>query len=682
MKRCNAHFAQKRLFRKLALWLVWLGAAIGLMSGLSTHPFIARGVWADGETSGMVMLASAGACLIGVGWLALVSHAGRRTLSQPVVLLSLLTGFWALLSIPGAQMPGLALFGTPQTSQGPLWYFSFSAFLAAGLLFPPRRSAGKLLWGLLLVTALLTAYLNIPLDEWLTQVLPHSVIPSQAISGFSKYEVYYAVALLPFLLLNWRKERAGAAGLVAFVLLVVAVLAHNRTAQIALGLGALSAMAVTSDRARGLIPLGLRTPRAGITAAALAVLLMALLPYLLLRVAPQVHSVNSLESRTVLGKVIEPTAQTSVKDWVLGHGWGHYQEALVANVPRTGIRLYNTEWSDLSRDEFHSHNALLEALYANGLPGAILSLAIPLAILVLAAPPLRGAALALVIAWVSTDALWFMMPCTLPALALSVASVSGGRRRPWHRLCERSLDRFFLQPLLCVALIGVGGLAIGFAWLSRDYALQTDLVAACLGKGGCQPISVPEDPRGSDLALSYVLVNALPDGRAAEQNHRMDEARRQAFRTVIAALSKRARDGHHALALSLAVINAYASGGFDPAGAVLLPGGGVDADDWSAQIEAVLQRAPERSDVASTYLNWLLVQGDMARYDRLLDIMSHAATDNPVLDWFRGVRLISANDPQSVAAGLQLMRKSVDGGVERFFPIEDDVKAMLKGGGR
>ncbi len=50
-------------------------------------------------------------------------------------------------------------------------------------------------------------------------------------------------------------------------------------------------------------------------------------------------------------------------------------------------------------------------------------------------------------------------------------------------------------------------------------------------------------------------------------------------------------------------------------------------------------------------------------------------SNDPVGLWFTGMSMLSTVD--QVQTGLSRMRRAVEGGIERYMPVEEDVKSML-----
>jgi hypothetical protein len=651
-----------------AIALLWSGLCLGTLSLLAAHPAFALGIWSDAEPVSVAFYAAGALCFAGLGLLSFDTPATIRFLLHPVVLVCLALGAWSCLISLAAEFPLLSILGAPENSQGGLWYLMLAAFTAAAMVL--RRN--MLLFGSLVAAtaavALVAVVLNLSRIEWLYEWLADYVsFPSATLLRFNEYQAYYALALFAIAGVWLKRDRRALGWTLAAVALLVLLVSRNRAA-----MAAAAAVGIVAVLARALPALRpwLQRPSRQANAIVGGVLLLAAIgPYLIIRLTSLQETARTLWSRQVMFKGIEPSLFDPVYSALLGHGWGHYGEYLLRDLPSAGVRLFDSEWQGLTRDLFHSHNAALEAFFAAGLPGLILALAVPIALALTAQARWREIALAFALSWTVIDAFWFMMPVTMVALALAIGLLAESSRRLRLRLPAA-------MPVAACLVLALASGAAAAALLQNARAMSR--LAGCLPPAAfrpdCHGVSVPGDPRGTGIGLASLLGDAVPaaiktkDKIPAEQLELLQQTIREAQRRAAAGGS---------LYVSMALINDYAAAAFTPDGTRVLPAPDSLAQVWLHEIAHVLDRAPQRLDVLPAYLNWLLLDHRHADMQAMLARAAAVDRDHPVVLWFSGVLLIEEPDVAIKQRGLALMRRALAQGVERFMPVDASIKSAL-----
>jgi len=646
----------------VALLLLWSGLAAGAVSVVATHPRFSIGVWGDAEGCDLLFHAAAGLCFAGMAMLVLARPAALRHCLHPAAWLSLCLGLWGLAGAGFADFPGSAVIGAPQNGEGALWFLAQGIFIAAAMALKERR----FLFGSVVVlaagAAVLAAFFDlshIPFlhdQSWLAPVLRRDTM-----LRFNEYLAYFA---LPLFALGAVRLRVGGGGRWQGVLLVLAallvlVVSRNRTAMVAVAAAVPLAAAAWPAIARRLP----RCPRPALLLAVVS-LLVPLLPWLVIRFGNLPAAAVSLFSRSVLFKVLEPSLAEPPLALLTGHGFGHYHEYLLRNLPAAGVSLVGSEWSDLYRDLFHCHHALLEVLFAAGLPGMVLLACLPFAVVAGSRRALRPIAAGFALAWAGLDAMWFMMPVTMVALALAVAALGAPRPVPsLNRM--RPLNRMGLP--IAFGFLVLGGLAFAAASAEWHYARGMDALKACLkappGPVGCV---VPADPRGSGLGLAATINTGFAAVPSDEQARLLapvlEEARRQT-------------EAGGSVALGMAVANAYSTMA-DTSG----PASPMFHDAyWQSVLLRIVEKAPRRLDVLAGYLNWLLAQGRSDDMRAMLERAAMVDKAHPIVSWYSGFLLLDAPAEAARLQGLSMMRQALAGGVERFMTVDPSITAALAG---
>ena len=649
------------------LAMLWFGLFLGAVSIFATHPLFAAGVWSDAEPLGSLFFMAAGICCAGLGVLILAVPDTIDVVRHPFVLVSAALGILGLLAAPFVEFPLLSILGPPQTAQGALWYLAFAAFVASALVV---RSHDRLFMGLV-ATAAFTA-----VAASLFNLRPLlGVGPTATLLGFNEHLAYHALGLIAVgvILLEARERRAFAVTII-FCGLVALVASRNRTAMIAIAVVGLTALALRTISPLKRFETSLQHRTHATYAIILAIVtLLGLAPYFLVRFVPAPDFLASLWSRQVLFRILEPNLFESIEALSVGHGWGHYSEYLVRNFPIAVTRTYETEWRDVVRDQFHSHNAFLEALFSAGLPGLVATVGLPVAIVMGARRSMVLPALAFVSCWAIVDGAWFMMPSTMVALALCIGLSGDGR------------VRLETGKRMDVAVACFAGALLTLAASIATYAnsLAMTRLEKCLPPNGfdpaCGQVAVPGDPRGASVGIASLLASSINAGLDARRPLPADQ---NALLLRLLEDSRVRMQTHGSVTLAMARYNAYAralnsiAGRFSAADDVFF-------DAWQQDVHFILRRAPHRLDILPTYLNLLLAKG---REDSMRETLAQAdriAPHHPIAMWFTGTLLLRAPDAQSRQQGLTQMRRALANGLENFMPVPESTKARLAktGGG-
>lgn len=628
-------------------------------------PWLRVGAWADTELAVAALHVCGALALAGLIFGMRTDPRVRSAATHPLTLLPFALAGWSLLGAVFAEFPGLALLGSPQTGQGVLWYLDLAAFTAAFVVVRTHSTAFRTVLGSLIAVAATATLINLRHFPSIQPLMAQwGVDPGWSLFAFNDYLVYYGIPLLIIGAAGLRTDRT--ISVVAMTTGFGALLAaNNRTALVGAILVAIPT-AVLWLLTRGERAKLLRSP-ALVACMAGAIGLVAVASYPLVRMVPQNSGLETLWSRAVLGRAVEPSL-LSPKALLVGNGWGHYQQEMVRNIDSVGIRLFESEWRDMWRDEFHSHNAVLEAWLSAGLPGALLTIAIAMSMVVFAAPERR------VIAWGAAlylslmDALWFQMPTTLAAIAMATAMLAGERAPP--RLGQRRLGAMVAAgSLLTVASVCGSALAV-------RHAIATDDWKRCLTAerpdSSCMNQSLPADPRQTGLGTAAILNELVPD--ATKQAATLAPERAVALHLAVAQAADRAPNS--ALSLALAVNNAFGLWLNAPAGSPLSLGPS-DAARWASVIDHLQRVSPGRPDLTIPYVTWLLVTGRENLAEAVVARAEAGAPNHPVSLWFRGILSLGKQDERERLRGLTQLRAALRGGIERYMPVPSDVKAML-----
>lgn len=640
--------------------LCLLGLTVGFLSPFFAHPALATGVWRNTEGVNAVVLAGAVLSLAG-----LTLRPSRRHLTVPPLLLFLVLAGWSLLTAPFASYPLTSVLGPPQTMYGVLWLIAQAAFLGAALTVAatPRLFRAAVLCAA--AAALVVVWFNLSRAGWLRDLLPSALVSGGTLLGFNEYLAYPALALALVGAACWQRGGRYGSAAVLTVAGLLLITAGNRTAWAAAILMVLTLLLARLTRRRW------RAKRPALWAAVTATLSVQAVIYAIIRFSPVNSLPPSLESRRILFAALDPGRWMDGLSWLTGKGWGHYEFQLYAVLPSTGVSLTDPQWIDFGRDEFHSHHAVLEALFSAGLPAAVLVALIPAAVVLAARPALRPLALAGALAMALIDSLWFQMPQTMAFTALGLAALVPPFRKPATVPPDPALKPARIMPVAVTAALSMvltAGVGVGGFWQARTSILM-DEWRTCLRRGSAVcPATLPVDPRQSELGLSVLIGETV----AALEKRGWPRRPSDRLEQVLLEASRRCRpDCPMPLARSVAAAQAVLA--FRPEAARLF-----SASQWDAAVVRLTETAPTRLDNPAVYFNWLLLNGQADRLGQILAGLPAAARQSPVYGWFSGALLLGAPDPADTVRGLSIMRAALKAGVDHQIPVEQDIRAALE----
>jgi hypothetical protein len=630
----------------LANWLPI--AALALAIPLPLASLVTLGYWERAEALQVGLHAAAAlASLAVVAVLWAEPARGLRCLRHPVVLTMAGVGLWSVLVAPLVRLPLLSLLGTVQSGLGALWFLDTAVLTACAVLVAEDPRRWRLLaWEAVAVTAVVAA---LKVADYVTEQ-PLLIYVSAYYGWLGIY--------LPFLARPWRDDRDIPLTVAALAVAVVVVAASlSRTAAVLLA-GIVLWTAVGR--------LGRRVPLAGRLAeskgvAAVVVALAAILPYIAVRLWGGATTSASLHDRYHLQQMMHAALRADPSP-LLGHGWGRTQDAFHAFLNVTGENLWQPTWIFLTSDYFNAHNWLLETLYAAGVPGVLLTVAAALALPLCAARADRAAATALASACLLFTGVWFQLCLSLPLLALAAAAVATPVAPPRAGRAATAA---------AVALLVAFGL--GQAWAAGDLLAFGEAVGAMrqdIAAG--KPVAVPDDPRGSDLAAAEVIRDFLVDlagqgpqpAKAAAVRPMLDTLERRIPLTATTQLP----------VVGLGVLSQiYFSGEL----AWLAPQFPHADALWREWLDRSLALAPGRTDVAIPYLTRLATSGRLGEAEALARQFLAQDGNDPVGLYFAGLAEVVRPDQAAKRAGIDLLRRSVAAGIDRFMPLDPAVARAI-----
>jgi hypothetical protein len=345
-----------------------------------------------------------------------------------------------------------------------------------------------------------------------------------------------------------------------------------------------------------------------------------------------------------------------------GHGWGRTQDAFHSFLNVTGENLWRPTWVFLTSDYFNSHNWILETIYSIGVPGLILAVIAAVQVPLSARPLDRPAATALVVVCLLFTGIWFQLCLSLPLMALATAAVSSPARVA--RAPYRLIPIIVVTALAVLQFAAAGSLASFGAAMTRMQENFTDGL----------PLTVPDDPRGSDLAAAEMIRDCFLE--LAHPRARQRRRRDTGAKAMVAYLDRTVMrtETTQLPIIALGILSqAYFSGEL-----AWLEGDMPDiAGRWPIWLDRALTLAPGRTDIAIPYLTRLATTGQSAEAEALTRRMLRQAPDDAVALYFAGILELSKAPGASKQTGIGFLRRSVAAGIDRFMPIAPSIHDLI-----
>ena len=628
---------------------------------LALPPFYS-GIWVQVEGAmpwlhGLSAVAAVGSASMAAGG----DARAIRALKHPLVLIPAAIFALAVVLLPAATLPALSMFGAPEHGFGALAYLDLAALTAAAFITLAEARWRRLVLGATFI-AVAGAFVLDALFRAEATWAPFF---------FGDYLAFYAVFVFAILGVLAR-DRAIFIALAAVLGVILAILSSNKTAFLGIG-GALV-----------LLPLFWRD-RSVLRAISLSLLMPIVVGIAIVLVGSTwteafrgellrtsglgplptlvVDSWASIWSRAML--IVVGTQSLIDAPWriLVGIGWGHYNEALLANLPIVEGRLHEyigtsqTYWDAIRRVDFHSHNQYFEALLSSGVVAAALVMAYGAAIVATAPPERRRLAVFITLLLVTLQSFWFQMPHTLPVMAIALVMLVGipaGKNVPPPSRMRRI---FPIAGLAAGCVLAVAGVLAGLA--SANIAAERADIDRIVKSGDGRPAE-----RRFVAGLREIYDTTLIQHAYVLTKNETNAAAQDVLRAYLAAAM--AHGGPETLKLSISGANVLSGIVFTrPQFQARF---GSQEADFRISIERLIRRAPRRSDIAIPYFNHLLATGREPEALELANLVLARHANDPVGLWFSGIVLLGKEGTS--VAGIRNLKQSLVFGIRNLMPVD------------
>ncbi len=617
-----------------------------------------------------------------LGLIPVLAWNGRhcRILFHPFVLLSLALAAWILLTGPWQPVPRLAWFGSPQIGEGLFWFLDLAVFVASGMVLMRHPKIRVFLGSLALLVVLYLVVATLHAIHFAGN--PNLVSATPFVPYyFPDYLAFFGIFFVAILISCFRLKKPGAVLAACLLGAAVVYVSDNRAGMVLVfAMAPLAWLILKYGPWTGLARRGLAVTGAILVPVIVTLLVLTIDYSDLAREGGTLGLIaNSALSRQRLIDVAITAAARDPSIALIGSGWGSYSDLLAIHLPIDWAPLrkdvfFEDSWDAVFRVDFHSHNFLVEGLFSSGVVGLLLVLAFTAALpgwcwrrYVVMAGTLGALTGGL-------SAAWFQLPPSMPFMALAWAGFAApgttafiaGRRRGMALLALAVIGGVLVT-------VGIGSLRYSDRAFFFTPSMESPLYREAK-RSPCAEIFADQGRGGVHLAhrlrtfVKYI-INRSAKGESIEPG-RINELRG----LICAAEDYVDRGGTYRLLL--ATLFARADLAFAVSRPELEPLVNVYLSNWGERLNQALRIGPKRTDLAASYLLWLLREGREGAFSRLARALYRDNPEDAVALWFSGIALLGGTS--GADDGLARMRKSLDKGIERIIPVDEGLKSQLR----
>ena len=668
-----------RTLQLIGLRLAYLGLAVSIISIFTASPPFHFGIFFQSEPVIISIHIGAGISAVGLAILIWPSQRSGQATLHPFVIMPLLMASLTLISGFSLPRPMMSYFGSPQLGEGLFTFIDIAILTAATLAL---RAHKKYSVSVVLLAASTTI---IVCGMMLAPKIISFPVPTPYF--FPDYLAFYGILLTALIITSIKSQ----SNKLRMPIVMLAIILGSAIVISSANRGAIALCFVGAPIFIGTFYL-LRFfgYDKRITAAILSVLSPIAVTFAVIFFGSNLLDIQrggsfyflleSTQSRfhlievAIKGLISNPYALLS------GLGWGSFTEVLSIYLPVAWVNLRDdlpqitaTSWDAINRVDFHSHNYLVENLLALGAPGIILALASTAMIPAYAAKKHRLTAIATAVTFFGTWSLWFQVPASIPLMAVTWAFMATPTKlKIGKKLSSRSIAVVF-------AALGSLSLFAGInSWhfSSTASAFQPRMLnAPQLDSADLNcPTYFSDTGRGGAHAGFRLRVHLKNAQRDISKGLPLSQTRIEKLNGLVCAFEAYI-DKNPSFSAQQSGLLGRADIAFVDAPANLKPTKEAFLSNWKDRLNAVLKIAPNRTDLAASYLLWLLKENRLDEFSEFSGKLYAMDSSDPVGLWFSGIDLLGRQE--TAEAGLGRMQLALKLGIERFIPVDDQLKQQL-----
>ena len=665
------------------------GIAAGLMTlalSLSLVLFVFAikpftvGIWFQSEGPVGMMHVLSGLCGLGI---ALWGFADKRILSlacHPFVFVPLALAAWSFVAGLFHPVPWMGVFGAPETGEGVLWFVDFAILTAAAIILGRFKAAR-----IILLTVAIVAIATISALTWAEGNLPRFVpVPY----FFPDYIAFLGGSLI-MMVAGFGRHMKYRKVLIAVAVIIggVAILVSKNWAAYGMAAGAIPVLWLAFTR--------FRFSETNLRRLGIGVVLLIPLSITLFLFIPNIPEwatlpnfvgklANSVLSRTRLADILVRAISEEPFRLFAGWGWGSYSSLLAVHIPVEWMSLHTEDlsldhvssvkqhWDAILRVDFHSHNFMFEAISGGGVPAMLLAWAIFAMVPLWSWRRSLPLTVALTAYTAGVSAFWFMMPVCLPFMALAWGAMARPVRRQKRRAMPRALGVIAAALGASLLYMGLGSLMFSLS----AYFFQPSMKPPLMIEEVRQPCAETFNDAGRGGLHLANRLRTMTSSIVKDLNEERDvsDLKVSFLRGTFCAAEDYIESGASFRLLTSSIL-ARGDLAFAPKQAKVQPLVDGILANWGDRLEKALAVAPRRTDLASSYLFWLLKENRKQEFHRLASLIFNRNPKDPIGLWFSGIALLE--DPVSADEGIGRMRHAIELGIERMIPVDEEIKQQI-----
>ena len=368
----------------------------------------------------------------------------------------------------------------------------------------------------------------------------------------------------------------------------------------------------------------------------------------------------SLYSRLYLLNAFSDYIKDHPNRLIFGSGWGSFGDIFLQYGLSGGTSLYqnakfNPSWDVLKHLDYHTMNQAVEGLLSIGILGFLIELLIPAFLWYKLKPQDRPYGLLIIIPLVFYQSLWFYVPSNYPFLcfiwsAMIFSSVNQ-KEKPMPII---KYWLFVLCPIVLWATFERFSSAYFLTFrhhpLERIVSKQDIEIRTLIKNQGPAQIHLANMLRVAPGFLQSELYN----------KDRFDDFLRQ----IASANQKIKKPSNEFLVASTAfyaTVFKKFSGFMSPQlqKQIVL--------EWKKRILEIVDKMPQRSDLITPYIFYLLKEKKYSEIDVLINLIKEKNLNHCVVIFFQGLYEINANG--NVTEGKKLIDQAKKKGLSRYLPV-------------
>lgn len=388
----------------------------------------------------------------------------------------------------------------------------------------------------------------------------------------------------------------------------------------------------------------------------------------------------SLWSRAMLIKV-SISGMTPDWDALLGNGWGGFNETLIRNLRVVDSRQHElvgdtlVYWDAIERNDFHSHNFLIETVLSGGFIGVAFGALLLFCMLRHWRQTGNVFGLAWLTGLVPVLCFWFQLPVTAVWLSVALGGLLYGAG-----VGEETAERQVRSRIVMLGSV-IGLLALGLVMIlvavsafsdsrKAGQLLQKDFSAESIS------LNCKTDPLTFWHETAYLsrLISVEADRLVSAENRVSQENASQRLEAFLCHADRILQDRSD-IRLLTTMLNASGLIRFSGLEAVQPELIKRIVTRWTILADKLLEDEPDRIDLLIPYLNHLLLSG---REDKIMDMTGYSLvlnSDEPVALWFRGVVLLGR--PGDETRGLEMLKSAAKKGIADLMPIPAEMRKVI-----